>query len=139
MANIWVLAFVVACALISMIPQRSAWFGIPNATVQLSLIVAGTILLDRLRKRYVAAIAAYEPQTPLQAKRANEQIKLTATFGNTVAAACVAVAFLGRIVTDPNAQPYNLITALIWAGLIHITAREIVGQIKDETPQPEGE
>jgi len=83
MANLLVLVFVLSCGIVSLTPSRSLWLGfISDRVVQLSLSVASGIAIHNITKRFVAAIRDYEPKTQIQAKRANEQIKLSASFGN---------------------------------------------------------
>jgi hypothetical protein len=132
-----VVLFFVACTFVSLIPEREMWFGLlTNLQAQTALAVAGALILHKLSRRYLAAIVAYVPATPLQAKRANEQIKLMANFTNAIATAWIAIAVLNQVIRDNPPPAFSVMTAIALAGILHIGAREIVGQIKDETPQP---
>jgi hypothetical protein len=133
MANHLVLGFVVTCALVSVIPARPLWFGVlPSRQVELALSVLAGCCIHFLTKRYVRAIADYEPQTSIQAKRANEQIKFSANFGNTIAAAWISIMALSQLI-KPEPPRYDAIAlAIVISGLIHAGSRNMVALIKDE-------
>lgn len=133
LANAKVALFLAAGVILTQIPARDVWFGIiTDEKVRLLLSVIIGVAVFQLTKGYVSAINAYTPATAIHAKRANEQIKLTANFGNAIATAVISVAALTQMIKpDPN---YYLIAmpALI-AALIHAGSRNMVANIKDES------
>ncbi|APL95987.1 hypothetical protein EWH08_11055 [Sphingobium indicum] len=135
-ANLFVFMFIVACAVVHMIPERAVWFGLMSGeNLRLTLTVAGSVYISRLADYFIRAIEQYQPCTPIQAKRANEQIKLTATFANIIAGALISVVALRQSISSASsAQGISAFTAMLFAALIHMGARSIVGLIKDESP-----
>jgi hypothetical protein len=132
LANAHVWLFLIVCALLTAIPARPVWYGaVTDRSVRLMLSAIGGIWVYRLTMSYVSAIAAYKPTTALQAKRANEQIKLTANFANTVSAAWISVIALSELIkSTPDYS--GIAVAVIIAGMVHGGARNMVGLIKDE-------
>ena len=96
------------------------------------LAVASGLMLLYIAKSYQIAIDRYTPVTQLQAKRANEQIKLTAGFANTIAAACVSVMALTELLKEPP-QYIHITIAVAIAAIVHDGARKMVGLLKDES------
>jgi hypothetical protein len=136
LVNLTATLFVVMCTLVSTIPARPLWFGfVTDQNMQTALSVLAGIAIYRLTKGYVAAIESYTPSTPLQAKRANEQIKLTANFANTIAAAWIGVVALSQLIKKEPDFFVISITVMI-SGFIHGGARNMVGLVKDEALQP---
>jgi hypothetical protein len=137
-ANHYLILFMVLCGLSGVVEHRPVWFGVlPDRWLQMILSIVAGIVVFRLTKNYTAAIAAYEPSTPLQARRANEQIKLTANFSNTIAAAWIAVVALSQLTKADGPNYYIITLAVMIAGFIHGGGRNIVGLIKDEAiPEP---
>ncbi|MBC8020358.1 MAG: hypothetical protein H7X78_03990 [Methyloceanibacter sp.] len=133
MANHWALLFVVICGIAANIERQAVWFGfLPDRWMQTILSVGAGAAIFMLTKRYVRAIASYTPTTSLEAKRANEQIKLTANFSNTIAAAWIAVVALAQLIKPEGPNYYIITLAVVIAGFIHGGARNMVGLIKDE-------
>jgi hypothetical protein len=133
MANLWVILFLVVAAVVSFIPARPIWFGlVTDRAVNLILSVAAGVCINQIAKNYVAAFAAYDPANPLQAKRANEQIKLSATFANSVSTAVVAVLVLSQLVKNDPPDYFRIITGIAIAGLVHVGGRNLVALLKPE-------
>jgi hypothetical protein len=133
MANVLVLAFVIACAVVSIVPSRNVWFGlVSDQVVQLLLSIWAGYCIHELTKRYVKAIRDYNPHTQIQAKRANEQIRFSANFGNTISAAWISIMALSQLI-KPGEPSYAMIAfAVAIAGFIHVGSRNMVALIKDE-------
>jgi hypothetical protein len=120
-----------------MVPSQPLWFGVvSDRYVQLLLSVIAGVSIQLLTKRYVQAILDYEPQTQIQAKRANEQIKFSANFGNTVSAAWVSIVALSQLI-KPGVPDYpSIALGVLVAGLVHAGSRNMVALIKDENIPP---
>ncbi len=129
MANGYIALFGVVCAGLHTIPGRPE--------LELPLVVAGSIAAHQISQRFIGAIADYEPQTELEAKRANEQIRLTATFANLVAVASISVLVFSRLLM-PNVSGtlISVPVVIIMAGFAHYVARKVVSLIKDESNLP---
>lgn len=136
LANLYAVAFVVVAGVISLIPARPIWFGvIPNHVVQLCLTVAAGVAVQLVTKKFVRAFEDFQPETPLQAKRANEQIKLMASFANAIATAVVAVIVISQSIKDIPPANITIFTGCIIAGMIHVGGRNLVSLLKPERPE----
>lgn len=132
-ANLYVMAFILLCVLICLFPSRPVWFGLITAKqMQLLLGVAAGVAVNLLTKKYVKAIETYNPNTQIQAKRANEQIKFTANFGNTIATAWISIMVLGQIIKSDKVNYYDAVFAIMVSIMIHAGSRNMVALIKDE-------
>lgn len=133
MANLSVMAFVIWAVPIALIPAQDVWFGfITDRAVNLILSIGAGVAISTLTKRYVKAIEGYEPTTPIQAKRANEQIKLTATFSNAVSTAVMAVLVISQLVRSEPPNYFRILTGVVIALMVHVGGRNIVALIKPE-------
>ncbi|MBD2842238.1 hypothetical protein IB285_08225 [Erythrobacter sp. KMU-140] len=81
---------------------------------------------------YADRVDAFNPPTPLDAKRANEQVKALANAINAIAAAALIAVCVKQLPLDePN---YTLI--VITAGFafwVHTGGRNLLGRLKDES------
>lgn len=89
-------------------------------------------MVQILTRKFVHAFDRYDPETPLQAKRANEQIKITAAFANAVATAIVAVQVLSQAIKETPPTPFHIITGIVIAGMVHVGGRNLVALLKPE-------
>lgn len=130
LAGLLILAF-----LTSLIPIRPTYFGfLPLASAQAGLAYVITGLLLGTLKFTVREIDQYEPESPLAAKRVNEQIKLTATFVNILAAAVVSVVTLSELARSHTPDFTFMVVFGSIAVMIHVAARSLMGRLKDESP-----
>ena len=87
----------------------------------------------RLMSGIQGLLDRFKPDSALEAKRLNEQIKLMATMLNTVAAASVSVLAISEIAKQPQNPNMLLITLAIGLGLwVHMGARGLLLHLKDD-------
>ncbi len=76
----------------------------------------------------------FTPDSVLEAKKLNEQIKLMATMLNTVAAASVSVLAIAEIAKQPKNPNMLMIAGAIGLGMwVHMGARGLLLHLKDDT------
>lgn len=130
--NCWIAASLVLAALSTGIPERTEYFGFLDKT-QLScgLSYWAAVLTRRVAASFGSAIEGFQPATPVEAKRANEQIKLTATLINGAAGAAVSIFALSELMR-PHPSHLQIIAAVGAAIWVHSGARSLIGLLKDE-------
>lgn len=131
-ANFKVALFIVICVALSIAPYRDRWFGIDSESLFLYVIAPMiALVLIHISKAYEISIDRFVPSSSLEAKRANEQIKLMAAFANTIAAACVSVMALTELLKETPQYSY-IAAAFCVSAIVHGGARRMVGLLKDE-------
>jgi hypothetical protein len=130
-AHVWTSIYLTACLAISITPTPEV--GWLNPDLIRSVIIGVFANLGRLVLAvYRECINKFEPQTKLEAKIANEQIKIIANFANSCAIAFFAVVVLGSYFGDrPHAQ-FLVIVGAIVIFVMNGSARGILAQLKDE-------
>lgn len=132
-ANLYVLAFIVTGLVLSIIPARPLWFGfVTDRAMNGFLSVLSGAAIHYITKALVQAFAEYTPATPLQARRANEQIKLMATFSNAIAVAVIAILAIGQLVRDAGPDYFKLSMGVMISVMIHAGGRNLVALLKAE-------
>ncbi len=131
--NWWTIAAVGIALALTRIPPHQHMFGRdlgPNIAALVGWF--GAIMIRRIVASYGKAIDEFEPATALQAKRANEQIKLVATLVNSAAGAAVTVFALSELVKGNDTNYVQIIFATGLALWIHTAARSLLGKLKNE-------
>ena len=99
----------------------------PSTTVTGGLAV----LMRQNASYYAAKIDEFTPRTPLDAKRANEQIKSLANAISGIAAAGV-IAVGVRQIPKPDPDYLLICISVLIAFYVYTGARELLGRLKDE-------
>jgi len=124
--------FFLLCLISVQIPFQKVYFGIvPHEVVLVLVTTYLAMIFNRTVDFYARRINVFRPQTVLEAKRANEQIKSLASAINALSGGSV-IAVAVRQLTQ--AQPdYSLIVATTAAGVwAHSLGRSLLGMLKDE-------
>ena len=108
------------------------FLAIDGRNAQTTLTGAIATLMRFNASFYAFKIDAFTPATPLDAKRANEQIKSLANAISGIAAAGVIAVSVKQI---PQPEPDYILLCLS-AGIafyVHTGARDLLGRLKDES------
>jgi len=134
--NCWIASVLILAALSTSIPERPTYFGILDQTqLFCGLSYFAALLTRRVAASFAYAIGGFQPATPLEAKRANEQIKLTATLMNGAAGAAVSIFALAELIR-PDPSYIQIIAAVGAAVWVHSGARSLLDLLKDDTVRP---
>lgn len=132
----WVtLGFFAAMLCVSRIEKRESYLGFLTQDIVVALgSGAVAVCFSRIIRFYGRRIAAFQPRSALEAKRANEQIKSVSTLFNALAgggAIASTIKQLGEASPD-----YGFIVLTLGLGVwIHTGARNLLGLLKDENPE----
>lgn len=134
--NCWVAAILILAALATAVPERKEYLGFLNQTqLFCGLSYWAALLTRRVAASFASAIEGFQPATPVEARRANEQVKLTATLINGAAGAAVSIFALSELIrTHPSY--FQIIAAVAAAVWVHSGARSLIGLLKDEVIPP---
>jgi len=129
--------WVVAVRLVTLMILASLAFSMADFIPKISPFIYGLILsigMTWTSRKFCVAINEYNPTTVLEAKRANEQIKLLANFASAIAVATFAVLALSNLIDKGSVKADISTFCLIMLGawFIHSGGRNILGLIKDE-------
>lgn len=135
--NAWTWAFFLVSLLLSLTTRREVYFGLIEHDHLVGLVaVLYSYFVRRVIESYTSAMDRFTPIDVTAAKRANEQIKLFATFLNSCAVGIVGVVSIRELFLHetPNAEPnYTLMVASFGVALyIHAHARGVLNYIKSE-------
>ncbi len=130
--NCWIAAILLLAALSTNIPLKAKYFGLLDRTqLFCGLSYLAALLTRRVAASFASAVEGFEPATSVEAKRANEQIKLTATLINGAAGAAVSIFALAELI-QPHPSYLQIIAAVGAAVWVHSGARSLIGLLKDE-------
>lgn len=127
--------FFAAMLWVSQIEKRDSYFGfLPHDTLMALASAVVATGFNRIIRFYGRRIAAFQPRSILEAKRANEQIKSVSTLFNALAGGGVIASTVKQL---GEASPdYGLIVLTLGLGVwIHTGARNLLGLLKDESPE----
>lgn len=132
-ANLWMLATLALLVSSSFLPSSDTTIEETVLAPLADLIVPGALILFWFTSRaYNSAAAIFTPANVVQAKQANEQIKLMATFFNNLAVAGVIGILLTKTLPGSGLPFLELIYGIAAAINAHLTGRDLLYFLKDE-------
>jgi hypothetical protein len=131
--NVWIFLTLVIAAVIASTERRSIYFGFVPEDRMLAVISYGFAVLTRgIAGSFQHVIEDFKPRTQLEAKRANEQIKATATLINAAAAGTLTALVIAQVAKASEPNYLELVFSLGLALWIHTASRTVLGLLKDE-------
>lgn len=106
-----------------------------------SFALAGSMIgwaMQRTTRAATEDAARYRPSSVIDAKRANEQIKLVANSMNVVALAAIGFYVIQGLPSATTADRILTALVLVLALSVHVDARRLMGMLKDESPSAYG-
>lgn len=127
------MAIMAAAIVICLIPNKPIYLGfIPRLNAICGVVFCFYLAMRGTALLVASRIAAFAPQSGLEAKRANEQIKLVSTTVNSVALATAAAFAITEFAKE--AEP-NYLVMMMYVTIaldFHHRARALLGLLKDE-------
>ncbi len=90
------------------------------------------VLTSKIADAFKWVIEEFQPRLQVEAKRANEQIKATATLINAAAGGTLTALVIARIAADKEPNYPELVLAVGFALWMHAKSRAVLGLLKDE-------